>query len=57
MYDDSIWFDFKLHLIASFDYGPAHIVAISTEVYFFTNQGRRLITEQLLWLKEDFKVT
>jgi len=41
----------------SFDYGPAHIITINTEVYFFQDiTGPGLIGRQKKWLKEDLKV-
>ncbi|XP_067939380.1 acid phosphatase type 7-like [Watersipora subatra] len=39
----------------SYDYGRAHIVAVSSEVYFYINQGLDLIAKQKLWLQKDFE--
>ncbi|KAJ8719863.1 hypothetical protein PYW08_012038 [Mythimna loreyi] len=40
-------------LYYSFDLGPVHFVSISTEVYYFTQYGLKLIVNQYEWLKED----
>ncbi|CAH1784387.1 unnamed protein product [Owenia fusiformis] len=40
----------------SFNVGLAHIVAISTEVYFYTNYGTKQIQEQYKWLQRDLEV-
>lgn len=39
----------------SFDIGPAHIIALSTEFYYFVQYGWRQIVEQYLWLEKDLK--
>lgn len=41
----------------SYNYGPAHIVVVSTEVYFFLSQGLELIAKQKAWLKDEFEVS
>lgn len=43
-------------LFYSFDMGPAHFVAISTEVYYFTEYGLEPIISQYNWLEKDLKV-
>ncbi|XP_026730139.1 acid phosphatase type 7 isoform X2 [Trichoplusia ni] len=40
-------------LYYSFDLGPIHFVSISTEVYYFTQYGLKLIVSQYEWLKKD----
>ena len=42
--------------INSWDVGNAHFVIFSTEVYFFTQYGVELISEQFNWLEQDLKV-
>ena len=39
----------------SWDVGPAHIIAIDSEFYFFVWDGLDLIGEQYRWLEEDLK--
>ena len=39
----------------SWDIGPAHIIAIDSEFYFFVWDGLHLIGEQYRWLEEDLK--
>ncbi|XP_059062839.1 acid phosphatase type 7-like [Achroia grisella] len=41
------------NLYYSFDVGPIHFVSISTEVYYFTQYGIKLISYQYEWLKKD----
>lgn len=40
-------------LFYSFDVGPVHFVSISTEVYYFTEYGLKLILNQYDWLNAD----
>ena len=40
----------------SWDVGPAHIISINTEFYFFVWDGLHLISEQYWWLEEDLKL-
>lgn len=40
----------------SFDMGPAHIIGLSTEFYFFVEYGITQIANQYKWLEEDLKV-
>lgn len=40
-------------LFYSFDLGPIHFISISTEVYYFTEYGIKLIPAQYQWLKDD----
>ncbi|XP_053608418.1 acid phosphatase type 7 isoform X2 [Plodia interpunctella] len=42
-------------LFYSFDVGPVHFVSISTEVYYFTQYGLKLISDQYHWLKKDLE--
>ena len=41
----------------SYDYGRAHIIIVSTEVYFYLNQRLGLIAKQKIWLKQDLEVS
>ncbi len=40
----------------SFDLGPVHFIAFSTEFYFFTNYGWQQIPNQYKWLQKDLEV-
>ncbi|XP_075547053.1 acid phosphatase type 7 isoform X2 [Dermacentor variabilis] len=40
----------------SFDIGPAHIISLSTEFYFFVEYGFLQIKNQYEWLEQDLKV-
>ncbi|XP_063894467.1 acid phosphatase type 7 isoform X1 [Helicoverpa armigera] len=40
-------------LFYSFDVGSVHFVSISTEVYYFTKYGLKLIVNQYDWLRKD----
>ncbi|CAH0755502.1 unnamed protein product [Diatraea saccharalis] len=44
------------NLYYSFDVGPIHFVSISTEVYYFTEYGIKLMVEQYEWLKRDLTI-
>ncbi|CAH1793192.1 unnamed protein product [Owenia fusiformis] len=37
----------------SFNIGPAHIIAFSTEVYFYTSYGTAQIMNQFSWIEQD----
>ncbi|XP_026288877.1 acid phosphatase type 7 [Frankliniella occidentalis] len=39
----------------SFDMGPVHFVALSTEVYYNFNYGMKQLVKQYYWLEEDLK--
>lgn len=39
----------------SFDIGPAHIIAFSTEFYFFLQYGWKQVINQFKWLENDLK--
>jgi hypothetical protein len=39
----------------SFNIGPAHVIAFSTEFYFFVNYGWHQIRSQFEWLERDLK--
>ncbi|XP_013772762.1 acid phosphatase type 7-like [Limulus polyphemus] len=39
----------------SFDIGPAHIIAFSTEFYYFVQYGWKQIVEQYKWLEKELK--
>ena len=40
----------------SWNVGPAHIIGISTEVYYFYNYGIEQIVQQYEWLEKDLQV-
>ena len=40
----------------SWNVGPAHIISISTEVYFFYQYGIEQIVQQYEWLEKDLQV-
>lgn len=40
----------------SWDVGPAHLIAFSTEVYFFLDYGEQLVAKQFQWLERDLQV-
>ncbi|XP_070392526.1 acid phosphatase type 7 isoform X4 [Dermacentor albipictus] len=44
------------HENAYFDIGPAHIISLSTEFYFFVEYGFLQIKNQYEWLEQDLKV-
>ncbi|XP_073248091.1 acid phosphatase type 7-like [Porites lutea] len=39
----------------SWNIGPAHIISISTEVYFFLNYGLEQVVQQYDWLEKDLQ--
>ncbi|CAM9579093.1 unnamed protein product [Lampetra planeri] len=39
----------------SWNIGPAHIISISTEVYYYTDYGLDLLLKQYEWLKKDLE--
>ena len=41
----------------SWNIGPAHIISISTEVYFFLRYGNEQIAHQYHWLEKDLRVS
>lgn len=42
-------------LVYSFNMGPIHFVAFSTEVYYFLNYGMKQLIYQYQWLENDLK--
>ena len=42
-------------LYSSFDIGPVHFVAVSTEVYYYKDALER-VKKQYAWLEQDLKV-
>ena len=40
----------------SWNIGPAHIISISTEVYYFYQYGIEQIVQQYEWLEKDLQV-
>ena len=44
------------NMFYSFDVGPVHFVAVSTEFYYFTNYGMKMVASQYRWLVQDLKV-
>lgn len=43
-------------VVLSWNLGSAHIVSISTEVYFYLEFGLELLFKQYEWLKKDLEV-
>ncbi|XP_055377474.1 acid phosphatase type 7-like [Condylostylus longicornis] len=43
------------NLYYSFDIGPIHFIAFSTEVYYFLNYGIKSLVKQYEWLEKDLK--
>ncbi|KAK7867438.1 hypothetical protein R5R35_009752 [Gryllus longicercus] len=39
----------------SFNLGPVHFISISTEVYYFTGYGLKLVVKQFNWLEKDLE--
>lgn len=39
----------------SFDLGPIHFIAFSTEVYYYLEYGKELVNYQFDWLEQDLK--
>ncbi|XP_007438195.1 acid phosphatase type 7, partial [Python bivittatus] len=39
----------------SWDVGPAHLIAFSTEVYFYLEYGKQLVAKQFQWLERDLQ--
>ncbi|KAK9394242.1 acid phosphatase type 7 [Crotalus adamanteus] len=39
----------------SWDVGPAHLIAFSTEVYFYLDYGEQLVAKQFQWLERDLQ--
>ena len=42
--------------ICSWNIGPAHIISFSTEIYFFLEDGPKLIEWQYHWLEQELQV-
>ena len=42
--------------VRSWNLGPAHIISLSTEVYFYLEFGLELLFKQYEWLKKDLEV-
>lgn len=43
-------------LFYSFNLGPAHLVVVSTEVYYFPEYGVDSLVTQYNWLEKDLEV-
>ena len=43
-------------MFCSWNIGPAHIISISTEIYFFLRYGIEQIAHQYDWLEKDLRV-
>lgn len=41
----------------SFNMGPIHFIALTTEVYYNFNYGMKQLVKQYYWLEEDLKVS
>uniref|UniRef100_A0A8C5QW07 Purple acid phosphatase n=1 Tax=Leptobrachium leishanense TaxID=445787 RepID=A0A8C5QW07_9ANUR len=44
---EGLWYSWNL--------GPAHVISISTEVYFYPQYGKELVADQYRWLQEDLQ--
>ncbi len=44
------------NMFYSIDIGPVHFIAVSTEFYYYTNYGMKMVANQYKWLVEDLKV-
>ena len=42
--------------VYSFNIGSAHVVAFSSEFYYYTNYGWEQIANQYRWMEDDLKV-
>lgn len=42
--------------VRSWNLGSAHIISLSTEVYFYLEFGQELLFRQYEWLKKDLEV-
>lgn len=42
--------------VHSWNLGPAHIISLSTEVYFYLEFGPELLFKQYEWLRKDLQV-
>lgn len=42
--------------VRSWNLGPAHIISLSTEVYFYLEFGLELLFRQYEWLRKDLEV-
>lgn len=45
-----------LMCVHSWNLGPAHIISLSTEVYFYLEFGLELLFKQYEWLQKDLEV-
>lgn len=43
--------------VHSWNLGPAHIISLSTEVYFYLEFGLELLFKQYEWLRKDLEVS
>ncbi len=44
------------NMFYSFDVGPIHFVAMSTEFYYFLDFGIKMVEKQYHWIKRDLQV-
>ena len=45
-----------IYICCSWNVGPAHIISISTEFYFYREYGSHQIATQFKWLEADLQV-
>ena len=44
------------NMFYSFDVGPVHFVAVSTEFYYFLTSGLHMVERQFRWIQQDLEV-
>lgn len=45
------------NMVYSFNIGPAHVIAISTEFYYFLEYNLKHVVKQYEWLQQDLEVS
>lgn len=44
------------NMFYSYNIGPAHIISLNTEYYYYLNYGVKSLIFQYIWLEKDLKV-